>query len=398
MTKRDDAAAVADFADACIRCGLCTQTDCGNYAPGTPCLGDICQAWLDSNEDWRHFPYTCALCNRCTVNCPVDLKASAGMKPLRALVLEQHAELRPNYRHFRTDLKHNLFALMKGRAAGEPEERHIIEGERGLGEEADATVFFPGCSLYAYAPGLTDVVFSWLREERIASRLLTMCCGATFWDTGFAAEFETYRKRVVELFEIEGIHRVVLCCPHCAHILPSLLEGVDVEFVRLSELLLERGKVSDFSGSVSFHDACYDRDGGVFGTAARKLFPQANFKPLAHEKRDSICCGGGGMVSAYARDFCTYRRNQRLGEIDDAAPDVLVSTCFSCVNSLQRGKRSIPVRHYLELVFGVETNWADVYEKVDALYADPQTAERFATAEELLTPEYLEALRQGAAG
>ena len=57
------------------------------------------------------------------------------------------------------------------------------------------------------------------------------------------------------------------------------------------------------------------------------------------------------------------------------AGELVLSTCFSCVNSLQRGKGTTPVKHYLEPLFDVETDWASVYAQVDALNADPRYQE-----------------------
>ena len=139
--------------------------------------------------------------------------------------------------------------------------------------------------------------------------------------------------------------------------------------------------VSDSEETLTFHDACYDRSAGVFGNAARALFDKADIKAMPHEKRDSLCCGGGGMVSVYAPDYCVYRRNQRLAEIDEVAADRVLSTCFSCVNSLQRGIGSTPVQHYLEQIFDCPVDWGEVYAGVDALFADPAYEELCASDE-----------------
>mgnify|MGYP000807698260 FL=1 len=85
-----------------------------------------------------------------------------------------------------------------------------------------------------------------------------------------------------------------------------------------------------------------------------------------------MCCGGGGMVSVYARDYCVYRRTMRLAEVDETDTDLVLSTCFSCVNSLQRSIGSTPVKHYLEPVFGIDVDWNAVYDAVDALERDPE--------------------------
>lgn len=363
------------YSDTCIRCGLCARTNCGNYANGEPNLGDLCESILEGDDSWDYAPFTCALCNLCTINCPVDLRAANANKPLRALLLAKKPELRPLYRKFRTDLKYNLFSALRARNAGDIEDVVYVMGEADLDDEANRTAFFPGCSLYAYAPGLTDKVSQWLRDERIAARTLTICCGATFYDSGFFEEYQAYRERVQAYFREQGIERLVVTCPHCAHLLPQLVEGTDIDIVRLPDLLLERGMASDLAETVTFHDACYDRSAGYFGNAARSLFPDATLEPMTHEKRDTICCGGGGMVSVYAPDYCAYRRSLRLAEIDEVDADRVFSTCFSCVNSLQRGIGATPVQHYLEQIFDYAVDWTEVYAGIDALFADPRYEE-----------------------
>ncbi len=379
----DYKAALQEFSDACVRCGMCSQTDCGNYS--TPvCLGDVCQAVLDHDPTYEHFPYTCALCNRCTVDCPVGLKAIDGMKPARAELLSQKPELRPNYRHFRTDLRYNLFSMTQGMQEGDIEKFSQIEGELLGDATADKTAFFPGCSLDSYSPQLTKAAFEWLREQKIASRKLNICCGATFFDTGFFDEFKVYRKAVVAYLKSLGIKRLVIVCPHCGYELPQLLEGTDIKLVRLPDLMVEAGVKIPGTGTYSIHDACYDRSDCAYGKAVREMFSNWELRPLAHQEEHTICCGGGGMVSAYAPAYCEYRRNQRLAEIDAVESDVLVSTCFSCVNSMQRGQSTKPVKHYLELVFDIEIYWPDVYDCVNRMYKDPKADGLLSTDEAML--------------
>lgn len=379
MKKKE---ALEEFAEECIRCGLCAQTDCGNYAEQI-CLGDVCDSLLSGSEEHRHFPFTCALCNRCTAHCPVDLKAIDCMRPARALILDEHPELRPNYRHFRTDLKYNLFSLLQSADSDDIERVELVSGEL-CGTPADEVAFFPGCSLNSYSPELTERAFAWLRDQGICSRKLNFCCGATFFDTGFFEEFEQFRPKVCRYLKELGIKKLVIVCPHCGYELPQLLEGSGIELVLLPELMAQAGVKIPGEGSFSMHDACYDRYDGRYAAAVKELFSNWELRPLEHSGRDTICCGGGGMVSAYAPAYCEYRRNQRLAEIDAVESDVLVSTCFSCVNSMQRGEASKPVRHYLELAFGYQTDWDEVYGRVNYMYALPESAELLAGEEPLL--------------
>lgn len=379
----DYLAALEEFSDSCIRCGLCSHTDCGNYGDGWS-LGEVCEGILNGDDQYEHFPYTCALCNRCTVDCPVDLKAIDGMKSARALILEKKPELRSNYRHFRTDLRYNLFSMVQGVNEGDIAQFEVVEGELLGDESADSAAFFPGCSLASYSPALTEATFKWLRDNKLASRKLNICCGATFFDTGFFDEFKEYRKVFAAYVQSLGIKRLVIVCPHCGYELPQTLEGCDIELVRLPELMAEAGVKIPGTGTYSMHDACYDRLDGAYGKAVREMFSNWTLVPLAHEGENTICCGGGGMVSAYAPAFCEYRRNQRLAEIDAVNSDVLISTCFSCVNSMQRGQSAKPVRHYLELIFDVDIDWPEVYGSVNKMYGDPQAPELLGSDESML--------------
>lgn len=383
----DYLSALEEFSDTCIRCGLCARTDCGNYGDGW-CLGEVCEGILNGDSQYEHFPFTCALCNRCTVNCPVGLKAIDGMKPSRALLLSNKSELRPNYRHFRTDLRYNLFSMTQGVRKGDIEQFSPVEGELLEDDLADSTAFFPGCSLASYSPELTYAAFEWLRKEHIASRKLNICCGATFFDTGFFEEFKEYRVRLCDYLKSLNIKRLVIVCPHCGYELPQALEGCDIELLKLPELMVERNVKIPGTGTYSVHDACYDRLDGAYGKAVREMFSNWEPRPLAHEGENTICCGGGGMVSAYAPAYCEYRRNQRLAEIDSVESDVLVSTCFSCVNSMQRGQSSKPVRHYLELAFDVDIDWPEVYGSVNRMYADPKADGLLSDDEAMFEPRH----------
>lgn len=367
-----------DFDDACVRCGECAMTDCGNYgAYNNITLGDMVESILSDSEDYRHFPFTCALCNRCTVECPMGLMAIDACRPARAVVMDKHPELRENYRHFRTDLRYNLFMLLQEQQG--PFEKII--GEKNLNDQANHTAFFPGCSLLSYGPELVEKTFSWLREQDIAAQQINICCGAPFQDTGFFEEFETYRKKVQTWIAQNDITRLVIVCPHCGYELPQLFEGMDITLLRLPDLLNEHGMVVPGEQSITMHDACYDRQEGVFGKAVRNMLEGHKLKPLEEEQEHTICCGGGGMVSAYSPDFCEYRRLKRLGQIDASDADMAVSTCFSCVNSMQRSCEDTPVKHYLELLFDVDVDWQSVYARVDAMYADPKNIELLASDE-----------------
>ena len=357
------------FSEACIRCGLCTRCDCGNYGPDTPNLGDICDSILAGEMDWFHFAFTCSLCNRCTVRCPRQLKAAEASRWIRAYLIPQYSDLADKYRTTRGDMKYNLFTALDMQRTGKVGEFEIVQGQADLSDEANATAFFPGCTIGTYAPRLADAMAQWLRSQDIAARTLRLCCGSTVADNGLQADFEQYAAKVRTVLANLGIKRVVACCTHCLARLPELV-GPDVEVVNFTTLLPSRNMDCHLDGSIVFHDACYDRFGNETGKTARSLFPDADIVELEHNLKNSCCCGGSGGVAAYAPAFATTRRDTRVAEISAASADRVLTCCDSCAETFQ--EQGIDAHHFLEYVFDEITNWDDVEAELDQLLSDPQ--------------------------
>ncbi|MCQ2751875.1 MAG: (Fe-S)-binding protein [Coriobacteriales bacterium] len=378
---------VENFANECIDCGLCAKTDCGNYGTGAS-LGVVATSMLNEEQEFIHFPFTCALCNKCTVKCPKNLVASNLSRALRTMRLYNDEALISQFRHFRCDMRYNHFSLMQSFMAGDVQkwQAYTDKSDETFDELAKSTAFFPGCSIASFNPELTDTVFSWLVEVGVASKCVKYCCGAAFLISGFVKEFEKYKMKLCEFLKKQGIKRLILGCPHCKYEFENYFGDAikDFELIPITKILIENNKLPHDVKSITVHDACYDRFQKIYADDVRKLFSLCSIHPMQDELENTICCGGGGMVSAYAPDYCTYRRQKRFNQIDavcsnfqnSSSPlDACVSTCFSCVNSLHRQKGSVPVTHYLEEIFGIYTDWEEIDVIVNAMYMDSKVNE-----------------------
>ncbi len=363
---------VKSFADTCISCGLCTQTDCGMFQTDTPVLGDICRAVLSEDASYDSFPFACALCNRCVAHCPVDLRASDAMKPARTILLDRYPSLVGNFNKFRVENEFNFFTMMKSMYDGDESKVTKIVSKPTGDENADRCAFFPGCSLFAYAPQLVEKVFSWLVEKKYASHLVTVCCGAPLDLGGFADNYNAHLQGLLTWLKSQGIDSLILVCPDCNEHFEQPLAASGFKKTMLPEILLKEAMFIDGGERIAVHDSCYDRFSGEIGKSVRELAKNNEIVQLGHEYKDSLCCGGGGLVSGYAPDMCEYRRKLRLKEFDCLDIDYVVSACFSCVNSLQRSADKTKVYHYLELLFDEEIDWDKAYERVYKFFGDPK--------------------------
>lgn len=364
--------AVQSFANTCIRCDLCAQTDCGMFQGDVSNLGEVCDAILCNNTQFDSFPFACALCNRCVAHCPVQLHASDAMKPARSILLQRYPALEDKFNKFRVENEFNFFTVMKSMHDGDEHKITKITRKQIDDEHAKHTAFFPGCSLFAYAPELTQKTFDWLCEKKYASNLVTVCCGAPLDLGGFFQRYTEHIEGLVAWLKENEINSLILVCPDCNEHFEMPLKQAGIQKIMLPEILLQENMLIPGCAKTAVHDSCYDRFSGKIGSDVRKLLANNEVFELPHEYCDSLCCGGGGLVSGYAPDMCDYRRNMRLAEFDATCVDYVVSACFSCVNSLQRGMDKTKVFHYLELIFDEKIDWDKAYERVTKFFADPQ--------------------------
>lgn len=62
-----------------------------------------------------------------------------------------------------------------------------------------------------------------------------------------------------------------------------------------------------------------------------------------------LCCGSAGAYSVLQPEISTALRDRKLGHLDQAKPEVIVSSNIGCIGHLQSGTQT-PVKHWIEVV------------------------------------------------
>lgn len=208
-------------------------------------------------------------------------------------------------------------------------------------------VFFPGCSLMGYDPGLMRRVYSWLASAFPNMGFVSACCGHPTWAIGDMGGAAKHRERLGALFCSLGIKRLVVCCPNCSATLKSL-DGVSV--VSIWKLLDEKkfARSADCGRKFVLHDPCPTRNDQETQQAARNVFERCGIEweeyPSSRER--ALCCGKAGMMMvlnpAKSREILSKR-------ISESGNRNILTYCFACVESFD-GAGCSPA-HGLELLF-----------------------------------------------
>ena len=265
-------------------------------------------------------------------------------------------------------------------------------GEKPAGK----SLFFPGCSFLNYAMPLVQSVYDLLRNAGEVDGISVLCCGKILeyeGDGGVArAAFEQqFREHIAET----DVQRIVAACPNCVSALRKLL-AVDeatagIEVVSLPKLLVEMGYTIDPSTAAAMvhadpridesepvvfcpKDSCPDRKTGEFADALRAIMPADILVEPKFARKRSYCCGSRPRAAGHydLGDKMARRHGDHAREV---GANAIVTACISCTFSLVGSGCSVPVFHYLELLFNWNIPWylADGYMKLRFLFDDADT-------------------------
>lgn len=403
-TKMDAIVSFAARQMTCSHCGKCTRRCQVLEGPGLD-IGTIAAAYdavmalpedqqvpavielMNERPELYHALRQCCFCGHCTAACAHHVLAPEDMRVWRELFMRVGYMPIDDSKLVMVDNEWHIFSAYRAIHAVAYPEYVSLAAAAEAGPGLVDTLFFPGCSLVSYAPEVTRAVGDWLSESGVKWALSDGCCGSPLMSAGMFDRAAALRQGFIQQMQQAGITRMVTVCPGCADEFADDMPA-DIQIVPLPELMLELAKAREAAGqavgftplpreSVTFFDSCHDRLTGSNGRPIRELVrryaPGARQVEMEHCKRDTLCCGAGGAVASYDPQITDDRVWQVMKEARATSTQTVITMCPTCTYTLAQANLNAPERgmdskHYLELLFGVEIDWAAVFANLGGMW------------------------------
>lgn len=280
---------------------------------------------------------SCSLCRQCEAVCPGEFSLADICHAARESLVEQ-GKMPPSAFDFALhDLRFSgsdAFAL----ARHEP------------GRTASAYAFYPGCQLSGAAPWQVASLYAYLRGKISAGvGLILGCCGVQADWAGekemFTAALAAVREQWIRLDR----PAVILTCPTCHAVFQQHLPEIPIEFIfPLMERLGLPHPPADTPRTLAVHDSCSTRYETEIQESVRRILGRLGHTvtELPDSRKNTSCCGFGGLVQISNRHLAQQTMDRRIGESDN---DYLTYCAMCRENFASRGKATF---HLLDLLFG----------------------------------------------
>ena len=360
--------------DACTRCGECLRA-CASFAAGghegVALMGmirrrrrlfrrqdSLLAKLLDrdgaSADPWQQFRdgvFSCTLCGRCQVYCPVGIRT-------RDLALAMRQELATA----RCMMPKNLelardAVLQEGNVFRFPNEERAMWAEflddlpdDLLTKERAEVLYFVGC-VSSFSPAVQEIPQAFLRvllKAGIDVALLAgkeWCCGFPLIVGGLAADAQGLIEHNVEEVRRLGAKTIVFNCPSCYYTWSKYYPLEDVRLVHSTQFIRDlvrdgRLKFEPVDMPVTYHDPCdLGRGMGEFEAPREVLasFAGDSYRELGSSRERALCCGGGGDVEMWDPALVGQINSGLTDALEASGARLVVQACPQCKRTTRRG-------------------------------------------------------------
>jgi glycolate oxidase iron-sulfur subunit len=115
-----------------------------------------------------------------------------------------------------------------------------------------------------------------------------------------------------------------------------------------AQALAQHIDVSKLPQRPVFHPPCTLQHWQGLRPASEQLLAALGL-PLQPFTETHLCCGSAGAYSVLQPEISTELRDRKLGHLNAAKPDMMLSSNIGCIGHLQSGTDT-PVRHWIEAV------------------------------------------------
>jgi hypothetical protein len=175
------------------------------------------------------------------------------------------------------------------------------------------------------------------------------CCGAPLNHAGFQDKFAENARQAYSKLNAAGVKQLVGMVPYCIHALkklfPVYIDGYHIQVNHFIEVVA--GKISLFKLKypdkvrVTYHDPCQlVRFLNLVEEPRRILRSIENITLVETDWTRgafSTCCGGGGGFESVFPALSEVLAVNRVTELLETKPDIIVTNCPGCIMQLQHG-------------------------------------------------------------
>ncbi|MFO7985276.1 MAG: (Fe-S)-binding protein [Desulfatiglandaceae bacterium] len=361
--------------DQCIKCGLCLAT-CPvgkillleKYTP----RGKIQLAkryalkTLELSDHYRDIFAQCLLCGACTVTCPSGVGLKEVFVQMRAEIVRdrgEHPKLEPVIKTLTGS--HNISDEDNDERGEWRDDLKTLPGHRYEKKRA-RIVYFVGCvaSFFPMVQSIPQNMVRILDTAGVDFAVLAgeeWCCGFPLIASGCPEKAQDLIAHNLERVSALGAETIVFSCPSCYCTWKDYYP-TDMKLLHSTQFiqqLIQTGAITPtrVEKTVTYHDPCdLGRNGGVFDAPREILrsIPGLTFVELAHNREQSVCCGGGGNLEMTDADLSNSIAGQKLNEIRQSSANTVVTACQQCIRTMKgrvrREKSHIEVLEITDLV------------------------------------------------
>lgn len=214
------------------------------------------------------------------------------------------------------------------------------------------TIYYPGCltkyvlkdiaNNYVNILNKFGVKFAIIKEKEI-------CCGAPALNNGYILDFKDLRQRNYELFKKNKVGKIITSCPNCYK---TFNEHYDLKVEHITQTLAHLGNKLPlkYEEDITYYDSCIlGRQSGIYEEPRKVLdLLGFNIKELEFNRRNSICCGGGGNLKA---NLPNVADKMALRVLKFVKTKKLVTACPMCyIHLKQNAPKGLEVYELSQLI------------------------------------------------
>jgi Fe-S oxidoreductase len=181
------------------------------------------------------------------------------------------------------------------------------------------------------------------------------CCGAPLYQAGLQTRFAENARQAYQKFKAAGVRRIIGMVPYCTHALsklfPLYIDGYDLEVRHFVEVAAEKLPAYKLSFprkvKVTYHDPCQlVRYLSLVEEPRRILNSIENIELVETDWTKgewATCCGGGGGFETVFPALSQVLAVNRVTELMETGPDIIVTHCPGCVMQLKDGLKQLKV-------------------------------------------------------